>query len=239
MSDRILELAKRSRSPVLLLVFLVASTALHAVVLLALPEVSLDRSPPELTVVEVVLVQTTRSALPPAARSPGEDDARSQVALADRVPGAKPAHRPQKRLRQPTRAILTLPDVPPPESITTPAEIETKTPAAAPESAPRVASLALQTPPSFSASYLRNPAPRYPLAARRAGEQGTVTLKVLVASDGLPRRIEIEKTSGSTHLDTAALEAVRQWRFVPARRGPVQIESWILVPVVFRLESPS
>ena len=98
---------------------------------------------------------------------------------------------------------------------------------------------AAATLPSFSAAYLRNPAPRYPVAARRAGEQGTVTLRVLVTRDGRPARVDLEKTSGSAHLDAAALEAVRGWRFVPARQGPDAIESWVLVPIVFRLEGVS
>ena len=92
------------------------------------------------------------------------------------------------------------------------------------------------TPPSFDAVYLSNPAPVYPPAARRAGEQGTVMLRVLVKRDGLPSRVEIEKSSGSLLLDTAARNAVWGWRFAPARQGADSIESWVLVPVVFRLE---
>jgi periplasmic protein TonB len=88
-------------------------------------------------------------------------------------------------------------------------------------------------------AYLRNPGPRYPDAARRAGEQGTVTLRVLVTREGLPARVTVEKSSGSAHLDTAALEAVKAWRFTPARQGAERIESWMLVPVVFRLEGAS
>jgi protein TonB len=90
--------------------------------------------------------------------------------------------------------------------------------------------------PSFNAAYLRNPAPRYPLVARRNGEQGTVTLKVLVSRDGQPASVDIERTSGSPILDNAAREAVRSWRFTPARRGAQAVEAWVLVPIVFRLE---
>jgi len=88
-------------------------------------------------------------------------------------------------------------------------------------------------------AYLRNPGPRYPDAARRAGEQGTVTLRVLVTREGLPARVTVEKSSGSAHLDHAALEAVKAWRFTPARQGAERVESWMLVPVVFRLEGTS
>ena len=102
----------------------------------------------------------------------------------------------------------------------------------------QVASVAV-TPPGFNAAYLRNPAPRYPLAARRAAEQGTVTLRVLVTREGLASRVAVEKSSGSPHLDAAALEAVKAWRFTPARQGADAVESWMLVPIVFRLEGSS
>ena len=95
------------------------------------------------------------------------------------------------------------------------------------------------TPPTANAAYLRNPAPRYPLMARRRGEQGTVTLRVLVTRDGFPARVSVERTSGSGQLDSAALETVKTWRFVPARQGREPVEAWVLVPVVFRLEGTS
>ena len=98
---------------------------------------------------------------------------------------------------------------------------------------------ATATVPSVNATYLSNAAPRYPDAARRSGEQGTVTLRVHVARDGAASRVAVEKSSGSPHLDAAALEAVKAWRFAPARRGAEAIESWILVPIVFRLENHS
>jgi protein TonB len=99
-------------------------------------------------------------------------------------------------------------------------------------------SVALQPAP-VGAGYLRNPAPSYPEAARRSGAQGMVTLRVRVARDGAASSVTVEKSSGSPHLDAAAVEAVRAWRFAPARRGADAIESWMLVPIVFRLEGAS
>ena len=64
-----------------------------------------------------------------------------------------------------------------------------------------------------------------------------VMLKVLVTADGAPARIEIESSSGSRLLDAAATEAVRGWRFQPARRGNQNIEDWARVPLRFRLDS--
>lgn len=91
------------------------------------------------------------------------------------------------------------------------------------------------SPPEYAAAYLQNPAPAYPRSARRAGDQGTVVLRVLVSVDGMASRVELERSSGSASLDSAALDAVQRWRFVPARRGPTPVEAWVRVPVVFRL----
>jgi protein TonB len=95
------------------------------------------------------------------------------------------------------------------------------------------------TPPVSDAAYLRNPQPRYPMSARRKGEQGTVLLKVLVTREGSAASVSVDKSSGSTVLDDAALDAVRKWRFVPALRGGQPVEAWHLVPIVFRLEGTS
>jgi len=102
---------------------------------------------------------------------------------------------------------------------------------------PREAVAQSTTPPRFQANYLANSPPAYPLRARRDGIEGTVMLKVMVTASGAPGRVEIEKSSGSAALDHAALDAVKAWRFVPARRGEQAVDAWIRVPVEFRLES--
>ena len=92
------------------------------------------------------------------------------------------------------------------------------------------------TPPRSDAAYLNNPRPAYPLAARRRGDQGTVLLRVLVTSDGLAASVTLEKTSGHSSLDDAALTAVKTWRFVPARQGGQAVEAPYVVPIVFKVE---
>ena len=48
--------------------------------------------------------------------------------------------------------------------------------------------------------------------------------------------VELARSSGSTLLDEAATRAVRdRWRFIPARRDGVAIESWVEVPIKFVL----
>lgn len=91
------------------------------------------------------------------------------------------------------------------------------------------------TLPSFSAGYLNNPAPRYPPAARRLGLQGTVVLRVWVNTEGKPEQVEIAQSSGAEPLDEAAINAVREWSFVPARQGDKAVTAAVDVPVRFRL----
>jgi len=89
--------------------------------------------------------------------------------------------------------------------------------------------------PRSDASYLSNPKPFYPRAARRRGMQGMVILEVEVSIEGLPQKIEIEMSSGFTVLDVAALESVRKWRFVPAQRNGIAVVASVDVPVRFVL----
>lgn len=79
--------------------------------------------------------------------------------------------------------------------------------------------------------------PTYPSASRRAGEEGTVRLKVLVDEKGRPRDVAVATSSGFARLDQAAMEAVRKWRFVAATDGTNPISAWTQVAVTFRLTS--
>lgn len=88
----------------------------------------------------------------------------------------------------------------------------------------------------FDADYLRNPAPPYPPMSRKMREEGRVVLRVLVTPEGTAGSLEIKTSSGSARLDEAALRTVRQWKFIPARRGDAPVQSWVLVPVIFKLE---
>jgi protein TonB len=219
----------------LLVVFLAGSTAVHAVIVGVMPGFSnIPPVPP--TVLEVLLQQPKPLPVaPPKTETPPPVKRKSEP---QRKP--EPAQAPVKtqataQAEQPA-PILSLPALQSPaeNTFTVPVPKTVEAPPA-PAQKPHVASVAA-TPPAFNAGYLRNPAPRYPLAARRFGEQGTVMLRVLVTAEGLPARVDLEKTSGSMHLDSAAIEAVKGWRFTPARRGNEAVEGWVLVPIVFRLE---
>lgn len=84
--------------------------------------------------------------------------------------------------------------------------------------------------------YLSSPAPGYPVAALRAGQQGTVLLRVLVGTDGRPTEVSVQTSSGHRALDLAARSQVlRSWRFQPAMQNGQAVQAYGLVPVSFSL----
>ena len=92
-------------------------------------------------------------------------------------------------------------------------------------------------PPRFNADYLHNPTPEYPGLSRRRGEQGRVTLKVLVNTNGEPESVQLDKSSGFELLDRAALNAVKNWKFIPAKSNHQSVLGTVIVPVRFSLDS--
>ena len=78
------------------------------------------------------------------------------------------------------------------------------------------------------------PAPRYPAAALRRGESGTVLVRVEVDTAGMPAGVALVQRSGSRDLDRAAMEAVRDWRFQPAQRNGKAIAASLVIPIDFK-----
>ncbi|MDO9365836.1 MAG: energy transducer TonB [Methylotenera sp.] len=109
-----------------------------------------------------------------------------------------------------------------------------KAPAVAEKPAPK---REITESPKFGVAYLNNPKPQYPPMSRRIGEEGRVLFKVLVNANGDPETVEIASSSGSERLDNAALTAVKQWRFVPAKRNNVAISAYVTVPISFALDT--
>lgn len=83
-------------------------------------------------------------------------------------------------------------------------------------------------------NYLHRPDPVYPVLSKRMREQGKVLLRVSLDAQGVVKDIAILKSSDFQRLDQAALEAVRQWRFIPAKRGTESIAATVDVPIEFR-----
>lgn len=140
----------------------------------------------------------------------------------------KPAVAPVPLAKEPTPTALTTQAPPPaPAAEAAPAK---SAPVEAPAPAPIVQ-------PRFDAAYLNNPPPNYPTLSRRMNEQGKVFLRVHVLPSGLPDQVELKTSSGFPRLDNSATEAVKHWRFVPAKQGNDAVAAWVVVPVAFNLEN--
>lgn len=91
-------------------------------------------------------------------------------------------------------------------------------------------------PADSNAAYLNNPKPEYPMTARQRHWQGTVLLRVYVGADGKALQVNIQRSSGHELLDESALDVVREWRFVPAKRGDTAEPCLVTVPITFELD---
>ena len=77
--------------------------------------------------------------------------------------------------------------------------------------------------------------PSYPASARRLGIEGTALLRVFVDAKGHVGDVVVKQSAGHPDLDRAAADAVRRWRFDPARRGADAVAMWVELPVEFHL----
>lgn len=161
-------------------------------------------------------------------------------------------HRPRKSDAQPpvprqtaVRKVRLMPLTPPPSrpleapSSQTPAAVKGNTAETVTADPAESSGAASATPPAVKVSvplYDLNPLPVYPKVARRRNYQGTVLLDVRVTAEGQAAEVKVARSSGYAVLDQRALSTVRHWRFEPARRGTRAFETWVQVPVTFRLE---
>lgn len=216
-------------------------TLLHVAALAGLTLLASQRVPP-ITPPQLARMELVSLAAPqPAAPAPA-------VQAAPR-PEPKPRpERPAARRSAATSPPLLSTPAPRPSAATPSA---TPSPAPAPEehrsevaagshAAPAKAAEAADapiTPPLYRGGYLDNPKPRYPALSLELNESGTVRVRVQVSAEGRPLDVSLAQSSGYPRLDRAALEAVRQWRFVPARRGQEAIPFNFIVPVDFSIKS--
>ncbi len=90
------------------------------------------------------------------------------------------------------------------------------------------------TPPRHPLPYqMVVEAPGVSATARLQTVEARVRLRVLVRADGTVGRVEVAVASGRPELDTAAVDAAKGWRFLPARRDGQAVESIALIWVAF------
>lgn len=208
-----------------------------------------DTTPPQIAPIQVALIQAEPAAMEqPASTAPAEPvpppppEVRPPEPAPPPPPEPKPQPTPKPKpvARKPTPKPVvreTPPATDAPTATSAPAEAAPQpAPVASASASTRSESTPALTQARYDAAYLNNPHPAYPMVSRRMREEGQVMLRVLVSAEGLPSRIELRASSGSSRLDRAAQDAVARWRFVPARRGSAAVEAWVLVPIVFKLQ---
>jgi protein TonB len=151
-----------------------------------------------------------------------------------------------------------MPKVAPPQIVAPPPEVEVSQPPppdvvtaqvtadpAPPQPTPPTQAEAASAPASPNSGAMRTAvladangcvAPPYPVRAARNGESGTVTLALLVGTDGRVAGSRVQSSSGSKELDKAAISALSMCKFKPATHGGVAEQAWAQIAYVWTLE---
>ena len=135
----------------------------------------------------------------------------------------------QPEIDQPVAVDEPVPEVQFEEAVVPPSDVPV------PASATAISGSQQQGAPAQDLKTANRVDPTYPPASRRAGEEGTVRLKVLVDTSGRASNVQVMQSSGFARLDQAAMEAVRKWRFVAATDGTNKIQAYTQVAVTFKL----
>ncbi|SEP47681.1 protein TonB [Rhodospirillales bacterium URHD0017] len=133
--------------------------------------------------------------------------------------------KPDPKPEQP-KPVQRKPPAPVPQA---PVDNQPKQAAPAAATAPRVVS-------ASQLGFLVAPNTIYPARSRKAGEQGSVMVRVFVDVAGRPAQVTLETSSGHSALDEAALTAVRGAQFRPYSEGGVPKTVWVRVPINFVLQ---
>jgi protein TonB len=144
-------------------------------------------------------------------------------------PESQPEVKIKPEIEQPVAVDQPPPEVQFEEAVTPPSDVPV------PASANAISGSQQQGAPAQDLRTANRVDPTYPPASRRAGEQGTVRLKVLVDTSGRASNVAVTQSSGFPRLDQAAVEAVRKWRFVAATDGTNKIQAYTQVAVTFKL----
>jgi len=219
------------RSAVGAIVALHAAAAWGLMQVEAVREVVADAAP--------IFVAMERAEAAPAAIEPQATTPPPKPSVSRRIVTAAPTPTPQAI--EPLPAPEREPQQQPP--VSAPAQA---TPAPASSIAAAVDAPVLPAPPSpppeprqippSAVQYLEAPVLQVPAASARAGESGRAVVRVLIDEHGLPRTVQLARSSGFKRLDDAALAAVRRARFRPYAENGQPQPGWALIPLTFELE---
>jgi protein TonB len=83
---------------------------------------------------------------------------------------------------------------------------------------------------------VRTVAPRYPDDMRRDGSSGIVTVSCTIDEKGNVTDPKVEKATNAAFSEPA-LEALRKWKFKPAKKGGTAIPIHVVLPIHFTINS--
>ncbi|MFH7365169.1 energy transducer TonB [Pseudomonas syringae pv. tagetis] len=152
-------------------------------------------------------------------------------------PPPKPVEKPKVEKPKPVKKVepVKKPTPPAPTPAAAPSPPAPPTPAPAP-AAPAAPPAPVKESAAVSGlASLGNPPPEYPGLALRRSWEGRVILRIKVLPNGRAGAVEVTKSSGKPVLDEAAVEAVRNWKFIPAKRGDTPIEGFATQTIDFKL----
>jgi periplasmic protein TonB len=159
------------------------------------------------------------------------------------VPPQHASPAPQPRLVITPREAPVAPGPAPAPVIAPPAPVAPPAPPAPPAAMAAAGSGEVASPAAgpvnggdLSARLLSFKAPAYPIDSRRQREQGTVSLALLVDTEGRVAEISVGHSSGFPRLDQAALDAVRHWRWAPlmVHGTPAMVRGEVRIPFVLK-----
>ncbi|MEZ5329738.1 MAG: TonB family protein [Verrucomicrobiales bacterium] len=139
-------------------------------------------------------------------------EARKQIPLPKKEDTAAPSPPPTAKNKQPARRQPKSKPTQPP----------------APVSAPRGE--------TRSPVLVRQSHPRYPRTLERKGIGGKVSVMIAIDARGRVSSATVNRSSGHTELDKAAIAAVKKWTFKPALKNGSSIASKTAVDIVFQPE---
>jgi protein TonB len=79
----------------------------------------------------------------------------------------------------------------------------------------------------------------YPSLCARRGHEGATTVRLTIGRDGKARDVRVVRSAGCSRLDRALRETLSDWRFDPASRGGLPIETVCELEAVWRLTEAS
>ena len=225
---------ERPRDMLILLTLL--AIALHAWLLSWLLRPSEKITPAQPLVMEVSMIAMAApkpaAAPPPPAPPPPE-----------KKPPPPKKTPPKPVVKKPPPIVQKAPDFAPVEPVSEPPPVaQPSSPSASSASTSATSTQAPThaeqfTEANYRANYAHNPKPEYPTVAKSRGWTGKVLLRVQVSAQGTSDTVTVEQSSGHEILDESAVEAVKQWRFIPAKRGETPVASSVIVPIIFTLRN--